>query len=101
MIPIEWKYTEDYGKANKAQEDGKGDKRLGRYSDPLATSGYLKSLKEIGCKSYAKSEFFVDPKSIVDAIEKTGKYNNFVKYLNDRYNYWVFDLLNLPYYFFG
>lgn len=147
MIPIEWKYTEDYGKTNKALEDGKGNERLERYSDLMATSGYLKSLKEIGCKSYA--EFFVEPyyqlmrqtlwaeqmiinsndedikaddfihltvipmgneslrkkvsqwqnmlnkrkflivnpKSIVDAIEKTERYKDLVKYLKERYNF--------------
>jgi hypothetical protein len=154
MIPIEWKYTEDYGNTNKAQEDGKGShakgkNRLHSYSKLMTESVYLKSLSEMGCESYAISEFFVepyyqlmrqtlwaeqmiknsyaedikaddfihlivipsgnislrnkiskwqimlkkgrflivDPKSIVDVIEKIDKYFELAGYLKKRYNY--------------
>jgi hypothetical protein len=65
LIPIEWKYTERYNNQDKSVEDGngeakrtesKGKKRLGRYSDLITNSRYLKSLPD-----YRGSLYFFEP----------------------------------------
>lgn len=66
LIPIEWKYTEHYANQDKSTEDrpgienkglnGKGDERLGRYSQLINDSEQLNSLSE-----YKGSVYFQEP----------------------------------------
>ncbi|MDR2691843.1 MAG: hypothetical protein LBB73_06035 [Dysgonamonadaceae bacterium] len=65
LLPIEWKYTESYGNADKSLEDrksepkganGAGQERLRRYSGLISGSGQLKSYD-----SYRSSIYFFEP----------------------------------------
>ena len=65
IIPIEWKYTENYGDDDKSIEDRDGEpkgnelrgkERLNRYSKLIENSKYLKSVSE-----YRSSIYFYEP----------------------------------------
>ena len=56
LLPIEWKYTESYPPTDKSGEARKGEIRLGRYSDLLRNSEYLRKYD-----SYAHTPYFFEP----------------------------------------
>lgn len=67
LIPIEWKYTETYNRADKSKEDNpykptepeaKGQERLNRYQELIEKSDYLRHL---GLDNYRGSTFFQEP----------------------------------------
>ena len=68
LIPIEWKYTESYQREDKSAEDykcrgqkgkhGKGEKRLGRYSDLINSSEQLIPLPDYHGAIYFQEPFY-------------------------------------------
>ena len=67
LIPIEWKYVEQYGKGDKSNEDrpgepkgsnGKGNTRLVRYSGLIDSSAQLKSLSDYRGSVYYQEPFY-------------------------------------------
>ena len=68
LIPIEWKYTESYQREDKSAEDykgrgqkgkhGKGEKRLGRYSDLINSSEQLIPLPDYHGSIYFQEPFY-------------------------------------------
>lgn len=57
LVPIEWKYTEEYANDDKSQEEsGAGQTRLDRYSGLIDASAYLRSKDE-----YRGSAYFFEP----------------------------------------
>ena len=68
LIPIEWKYTESYQREDKSAEDykgrgqkgkhGKGEKRLGRYTDLINASDQLIPLPDYHGSIYFQEPFY-------------------------------------------
>ncbi|MEG1400999.1 hypothetical protein [Bacteroides sp.] len=66
LIPIEWKYTEYYTNQDKSTEDrpgaeninGKGNERLGRYSELINDSEQLRTLPEYKGSIYFQEPFY-------------------------------------------
>ena len=68
LIPIEWKYTESYQSEDKSAEDykgrgqkgkhGKGEKRLGRYTDLINASDQLIPLPDYHGSIYFQEPFY-------------------------------------------
>lgn len=68
LIPIEWKYTESYQREDKSAEDykgrgqkgkhGKGEKRLGRYSELINSSEQLIPLPDYHGSIYFQEPFY-------------------------------------------
>ena len=67
LIPIEWKFVEQYAKSDKSKEDrhnepkgsnGKGNERLARYSGLIDASSQLKSLPIYSASIYFQEPFY-------------------------------------------
>lgn len=67
LIPIEWKYVEQYANGDKSTEDrpgglkgsnGRGKKRLDRYSGLIDASTQLKSLQQYQASVYYQEPFY-------------------------------------------
>ena len=67
LIPIEWKYVEQYGNGDKSTEDrpnapkgsnGIGKKRMSRYSGLIDASTQLKSLQQYQASVYYQEPFY-------------------------------------------